>query len=123
MKLTPVPELSDIEKMILGEVVCGSVLSTVAVKYMPESIMDAATGTAEERMTLRDKVITWSAAERIAAIESLGVAKWRYKIEHADSAKPLFKVVRVRTTVRRAGQNVLGKPTQNTSAANAKEKL
>ncbi|MDT2262329.1 hypothetical protein P7H06_26525 [Paenibacillus larvae] len=73
MKLTPVPELSDIEKMILGEVVCGSVLSTVAVKYMPESIMDAATGTAEERMTLRDKVITWSAAERIAAIESLGV--------------------------------------------------
>ncbi|ARF67196.1 hypothetical protein B7C51_04290 [Paenibacillus larvae subsp. pulvifaciens] len=73
MKLTPTPELSDIEKMILGEVICGSALSPVTVKYMPESIMDAATGTEEERMTLRDKVITWSAAERIAAIESLGV--------------------------------------------------
>ncbi|MCY9511422.1 hypothetical protein M5W68_21570 [Paenibacillus larvae] len=73
MKLTPTPELSDTEKMILGEVVCGSVLSTVTVKYMPESIMDAATGSEADRMTLRDKVITWSAAERIAAIESLGV--------------------------------------------------
>jgi len=73
MKLTPAPEITDIEKMILGEVVCGSALSALTVKYMHESIMDAATGTEEERMTLRDKVITWSAAERIAAIESLGV--------------------------------------------------
>ncbi|QHZ52292.1 hypothetical protein [Paenibacillus larvae] len=73
MKLTPAPEMNDIEKMILGEVVCGSALSVVTVKYMPESIMDAATGTAEEREILSSKVGGWTAAERIAAIESLGV--------------------------------------------------
>ncbi|AUS03581.1 hypothetical protein BN12_30 [Paenibacillus phage BN12] len=73
MKLTPAPEMNDIEKMILGEVVCGSALSPVTIKYMPESIMDAATGTEEEREALSRKVTTWSAAERIAAIESLGV--------------------------------------------------
>ncbi|MEV2729561.1 hypothetical protein ABNC73_12905 [Paenibacillus larvae] len=73
MKLTPIPELSDIEKMILGEVVCGSTLSPVTVKYMPKSIVDAATGTPEERETLSRKVEGWSAAERIAVIESLGV--------------------------------------------------
>lgn len=73
MKLTPAPELSDIEKMILGEVVCGSALSTVTIKYMHEAVMDTATGSEDERKTLRDKIQTWSATERIAAIESLGV--------------------------------------------------
>ena len=74
MKLTTTPELTDIEKMILGEVVCGSALSTVTIKYMHESIMDAATGTEEERKSLSNKVESWSAVERIMAIESLGVS-------------------------------------------------
>jgi hypothetical protein len=75
MKLTPIPVLSDTEKMILGEAFCGSTLSGVTIKYMPESIIDTTKGTEAERIALRDKVATWSSAERIAAIESLGVIR------------------------------------------------
>jgi len=73
MKLTPVQELSDIEKMIIGEVICGSVISPTTIRHMPESIMDCATGTKEDRVTLSKAIKTLSMAERIAIIESLGV--------------------------------------------------
>lgn len=73
MKLTNAPELTDIEKMILGEVVLGSVVSPTTVRYMHESVMDAATGTEDERKALHDKIKNWSPIERIAAIESLGI--------------------------------------------------
>lgn len=73
IKLTQAPAMTDEEKMILGEVVCGSELSTLTVKYMHESVLDCASGTENERQTLATKIKSWSAAERIAAIESLGL--------------------------------------------------
>lgn len=73
MRLTPAVELSDTEKMILGEVVCGSVINPTTIRHLPESVMDCATGSPEERAVLRDKVIKLSPAERIALIESLGL--------------------------------------------------
>lgn len=72
MKLTPTPEMSDVEKMILGEVIYGSALTPTIVKYMNEAVMDAATGSEDERKSLSDKIQTWSVAERVAAIESIG---------------------------------------------------
>lgn len=73
IKNTSVPELTADEKMIIGEVVCGSTLTATTVKYMHESVLDCATGTANDRQVLADKIARWSAAERVAVIESLGI--------------------------------------------------
>ena len=73
MKLATVQELSDTEKMIIGEVVCGSVISPTTIRHMPESIMDCVTGTKEERIELSRAVKTLSMTERMSLIESLGV--------------------------------------------------
>lgn len=73
IKLTPVPELTDEEKMILGVVICGGVLSHLTVKYMDESVIESGAGNADTLKQLSDKVRSWSMAERIAVIESLGI--------------------------------------------------
>jgi len=73
MKLTMVQELSDTEKMIIGEVICGSVITPTTIRHMSESIMDCATGTKEERTVLSKAIKTLSMTERMAVIESLGV--------------------------------------------------
>jgi hypothetical protein len=73
MKLTPVPELTDEEKMIIGAVVCGSVISPLTIKYMDESVIESGAGSSEFLQQLSGKVKTWSVAERIAVIESLGI--------------------------------------------------
>lgn len=73
MKLTPVPDLTDDEKMIIGEVFCGSVISPLTINRIDESIMYCATGTEAERQALAKKVASWSVAERMAVIESLGI--------------------------------------------------
>lgn len=70
MANTTVPIMSDEEKMILGAAVSGSVLSPVTIRYLHEGIADlgisGATG-------LAFRAQGWTAAERIAAIESLGI--------------------------------------------------
>jgi hypothetical protein len=73
MKLTETPEFTDTEKMILSEVVCGSVINPTTIRHMSESIMDCATGTQEERLALKKIIEELSPAERISTIESLGV--------------------------------------------------
>jgi len=73
IKLTTAPELTDTEKMIIGEVVCGSIINPTTIRHMGESVMDCASGTNEERKVLRDKIIKLSPSERIALIESLGL--------------------------------------------------
>jgi len=73
IRLTPVPHLSDTEKMILGEVICGSALSAASIKWMHDSVLDCASGTQEEQHELSRKIVALTAAERIALIESLGL--------------------------------------------------
>ena len=73
IKNTSVPELTADEKMIIGEIICGSVVTPLTIKYMHESVLDCASGTADERQVLSDKIAMWSAAERVAVIESLGL--------------------------------------------------
>jgi len=73
IRLTPVPELSDIEKTILDEVILGSTLTPTTIRYMPEAIMDCDAGSVDERISLHDKIASWTPAERIAVIEALGL--------------------------------------------------
>lgn len=71
--LTKVPELSDTETYILGEVLCGSVIDVNFVERMHVWIMDCATGTDDEKKALFERASTWTPAERISLIESLGL--------------------------------------------------
>lgn len=73
MKLTPVPELAEAEKLIINEIICGSVISPLTIKRMDESVAYCATGTEAERHALAEKISGWSVAERMAVIESLGI--------------------------------------------------
>lgn len=70
MANTTVPAMTDEEKMVLGAAVCGSMLTPVAIRYLHESIADLGIAGAKE---LAERVQQWTAAERIAAIESLGI--------------------------------------------------
>lgn len=71
IKLTPIPGMDAEEKMILGAVICGGTITPTSIKYLDESVMDLGASTVENRQALAEKIKTWSAAERIAAIESL----------------------------------------------------
>jgi len=73
MKLIPVPDITDTEKMIIGKIICGSVITPLTIRRMDESVMDCATGTAAERQALAEKISSWSVTERLAIIESLGI--------------------------------------------------
>lgn len=74
MKLTPAIELTDIEKMIIGESICSSVLTPEKIRRMHDYLMDCEDiGTFDERKALHDKIESVDAAGRIAIIESLGL--------------------------------------------------
>jgi hypothetical protein len=73
IKLTPLPELTAEERMILGTVICGSTISHLTVKYMDESVLESGASTKENQQQLAEKIRTWSIAERLAVIDSLGV--------------------------------------------------
>lgn len=82
MAMTPAIELTNEEKMILSEVICGSALSSgeeygtpamTALKYMHDSVLDCATGTESERKELSDKIAKLSPTERMAIVEALGL--------------------------------------------------
>lgn len=73
MRLTPAPELFPEEKLILSEVIGGSKLTPTLIRRMDEWVLDCSTGTAAEREALSAKAAGWSAAERIAVVELLGV--------------------------------------------------
>ena len=68
MSLTPVPEVTDEEFAIIGEVICGSVIDSFFVRLMHEAVLDCA-GSKEELEALSQKVATWTPAERVAFIE------------------------------------------------------
>jgi glycine cleavage system regulatory protein len=72
LDLTNLPDFDDTEINILSEVMCGSVISRSKVAGMHLDIVEAATGTTEQRSALRHKVEALSIAQRIKLIESLG---------------------------------------------------
>lgn len=78
VRMVKLPELTDHEKMILGEVVSGSMVTPEMLVAMGWSINDAESGTPEEKEALIQKVKTLRPAERMALvdmIENLGRKK------------------------------------------------
>ena len=66
-----IPDLSEVETEILGEVVCGSAVDRRKVRGLHLDILDAATGTAQEREALSAKVDGMTIGQRLKLIETL----------------------------------------------------
>ena len=72
LDLEEAPPFSDEETTILGEVVCGATIDRRKIRGLHLDVLDAATGTAEEREELSRKVAEMSVGQRIALIEKMG---------------------------------------------------
>lgn len=72
LTLEEVPDFSDEEVYILSECICGSYINCRKVRGLHLDVLDAATGTQEERETLSRKVAEMGAGARLALIERLG---------------------------------------------------
>ena len=72
LTLEEVPDFSDEEVYILSECICGSYINCRKVRGLHLDVLDAASGTAEERETLSRKVAEMGAGQRLALIERLG---------------------------------------------------
>lgn len=70
--LEDVPDFSEKETEILSECICGSIIDRRKVRGLHLDVLDAATGTAEEREELSRKVAEMGAGARLALIERLG---------------------------------------------------
>ena len=70
--LEEVPDFTDEEVYILSEVICGSTIDRRKIRGLHLDVLDAATGTAEEREELSRKVEEMGAGARLALIERLG---------------------------------------------------
>ena len=70
---TECPELSEEEVYILSEVFSGGFLTNTKIKYLHEEILDAASGTEEERRALSEKVKSWTATEKVLFLEKYGI--------------------------------------------------
>lgn len=65
------PELTDSELEILGEVVMGSVIDARKIRGLHLDPLDAATGTPEERRQLAEKIEPLTAGQRLALVEKV----------------------------------------------------
>ena len=72
LTLEEVPDFSDEEVYILSECICGSYINCRKVRGLHLDVLDAATGTREERDALSRKVKEMGAGQRLALIERLG---------------------------------------------------
>lgn len=70
--LDEVPDFSEVETAILSECICGATIDRRKVRGLHLDVLDAATGTQEERETLSRKVAEMGAGQRLALIETLG---------------------------------------------------
>lgn len=72
LDLETLPEFSENELLILGEAICGSVIDRRKVRGLHLDVLDAATGTQEEREELSRKVAEMGAGQRLVLIEKMG---------------------------------------------------
>lgn len=72
LDLETLPEFSETETEILSEVICGAGIDRRKIRGFHLDVLDAATGTREERETLSCKVAEMGAGQRLALIERLG---------------------------------------------------
>ena len=72
LDLEELPDFSEAEMEILSEVICGAGIDRRKVRGLHLDVLDAATGTAEERDALSAKVAEMTAGQRLALIEKMG---------------------------------------------------
>lgn len=72
LDLEELPEFSEDEMEILNEVIWGNIVDRRKVRGLHLDVLDAATGTQEEREELSRKVEKMGAGQRLALIEQLG---------------------------------------------------
>ena len=64
-------ELSDGERQIMGDVLCGTYIDASEVNGLYLDVLDSVIGTKEERQTLSDRIKAMTAGERLKLIESV----------------------------------------------------
>lgn len=67
------PELTETEIAIMGEVLAGAVIDRRKIRGLYIDVLDAATGTEEDRKQLSKKIEGMTAGQRLTMIESLGL--------------------------------------------------
>ena len=70
--LEELPDFSETETEILSEVICGAAIDRRKVRGLHLDVLDAASGTQEERDDLSRKVEEMTAGQRLKLIETLG---------------------------------------------------
>ena len=72
LDLEELPEFSEDEMEILSEVICGAGVDRRKVRGLHLDVLDAASGTQEERDALSAKVAEMTVGQRLKLIEMLG---------------------------------------------------
>lgn len=67
------PELTETELAIMGEVLSGAVIDRRKIRGLHLDVLDAATGSDDDRKQLSGKIEALTAGQRLALVESLGV--------------------------------------------------
>lgn len=72
LDLEVLPDFSEEELTILSECICGSAIDRRKVRGLHLDVLDAASGTQEERDALSRKVEEMTAGQRLSVIEKMG---------------------------------------------------
>ena len=73
LDLDTLPELTDTELAIVGEALCGAVIDRRKIRGLHLDVLDAATGSDEDRKQLSGKIEALTAGQRLTLVESLGL--------------------------------------------------
>lgn len=67
------PELTETELSIMGEVMAGAIIDRRKIRGLHLDVLDAATGTPDDRKQLSAKIERLTAGQRLAMIEKIGL--------------------------------------------------
>lgn len=73
LDLDTLPELTDTELAIMGEVLCGAVIDRRKIRGLHLDVLDAAVGSDDDRKQLHKKIEALTAGQRLALVESLNL--------------------------------------------------
>lgn len=73
LDMDSLPTLTETELGIMGEVLSGAIIDRRKIRGLHLDILDAATGTPDDRKKLSAKIETLTAGQRLALVESLGL--------------------------------------------------
>lgn len=73
IELDTPPELTENELSIMGEVLSGAVIDRRKIRGLHLDVLDAATGTPDDRKQLSAKIERLTAGQRLAMIEKIGL--------------------------------------------------